>query len=289
MEYGGTLLKRPQPTKINTFSREGNSIVKVGQIVFSLEQEGINYRSKSVGAPVREDLKYSKAFLRDLNYDALYVSEQIADSLRYASELKIYDSKEPIKNINVYIGNLNTWRNSVYGSEISTVAAFVYRKSLHIRPSSIPSWNIVQHETGHIIQIHDRREFGRNNYPTPEIREGGAELFRMAFGTKDISDEEKRAEAIFEKYTEMHGRRVNTTQPSIYGYMLLSNSDNRWVKGMECHAAGVLVALAALSVNNFEIGKTVRDLFSVSDVGELSLLLRDRSPQKELEILARNR
>ena len=141
--------------------------MKVGQIVFSLEKEGINYRSKSVDAPGREGLKYSKTFLRDLNYDALYVSEQMADSLRYASELKIYDSKDPIKNINVYIGNLNTWRNRVYDSEISTVAAFVYRKSLHIRPSSIPSWNIVQHETGHIIQLPGRPRLRPRGIPCP--------------------------------------------------------------------------------------------------------------------------
>ena len=224
-------------SRIDTFSRNGNDIARVGRVVFSFEQGETTYLSADFGAIRRDSAAYNRRLSRNLELDAEYVSSQIASSLLYASKLGIYNSLEPIKKINVYIGDLSTWRKSVYGSEISTVAAFVYRGSMHIRPRSIDSWNIIQHETGHIIQLHNRREIGLNSYPVPEIREGGAEMFRMAYGTKDIGSKKLRAGEVLKKYNGMHGKAVDVSGIATYGHMLLRNSRQEWLEGMECHAS----------------------------------------------------
>lgn len=267
--------RRTDATRIDTFSRNGNSVVKVGTAVFSFEQDDVVYHSENFKAARRDASAYDRTFSRALEHDAKYVSLQIADSLAYASRIGIYNAQDPIKRIKVYMGDLGTWRKSVYGSEISTVAAFVYRGSLHIRPRSINSWNIVQHETGHIIQLHNRRELGINNYPVPEIREGGAEMFRMAFGTKSIPSKDLRAQEILGKYMERHGRSVDVWEIANYGQMLMRNSRQEWLDGMECHAAGAIIGLGTLWVNRFDVEKTVRDMFAVSDTRELSILLRN--------------
>ena len=261
-------------SRINTFSRDGNSIVRVGRAVFSFEQEDVTCISADFSAIRRDASAYERKFSRRLELDAEYVSLQIANSLLYASKLGIYNSQEPIKKINVYIGDLGTWRKSVYGSEISTVAAFVYRGSMHIRPKSIDYWNIIQHETGHIIQLHNRRDIGLNSYPVPEMREGGAEMFRIAYGTKDIQSSKLRAGEVLKKYNDMHGKAVNVFEIASYGKMLLHNSRQEWLMGMECHAAGAIIGLATLWVNGFDVEKTVRDMFVVSNTQELALLLR---------------
>lgn len=265
---------RGNVSRIDTFSRDGKSIARIGRVVFSFEQEEVKYLSADFGAVRRDALAYGRKFSRNLELDAEYVSLQIANSLLYASRLGIYNPQEAIKNIKVYIGELGTWRKSVYGSEISTVAAFVYRGSLHIRPKSIDSWNIIQHETGHIVQLHNRREMGLNSYPVPEIREGSAEMFRMAYGTKDIRSKKLRAGEVLKKYSDRHGKSVNVFEIASYGQMILHNSRQEWLKGMECHAAGAIIGLATLWVNGFDVEKTVRDMFIASDTQELTLLLR---------------
>ncbi len=265
----------PNRTRIEVFSRSGRNMARVGVVEFSFEQGDITYVSRYFGALERDAAKYKKTFSRQLDFDAQYVSLQIVESLKYASKIGIYNAADPVRRIGVHMGDLSTWRQSAYGSDIAIVAAFVYMGNLHIRPASLNSWNVIQHETGHIIQLHNRRDLGRNSYPVPEIREGGAEIFRMAFGTREVANKSIRIERILSKYDEKHGKSVNVGDVLDYGHMLLHNSKRVWLKEMECHAAGAIIGLATLSLNSFDVEKTVRDLFAVSDTAQLSLLLRN--------------
>ncbi len=271
---------RAAQTRINLFSRESRDKTKVGEVRICADPNESGYLSFNIDAPSAELNRYMRAFSRDLNTDAASVSKAVASSLRHASKTGIYDFNQPISSINIYMGDLSTWRKSAYGFKSSKVAAFVYRGSMHIRPAYADHWMVPFHEMGHVLQLHSRRSLGRNSYPSPAIREGGADLFFISisignqrYNKLSLSDVMRRYEvqrlATYTMVPLMHNPALSASEK----LDLLSNTRFEEYKGEECHRAGARIAIASLLVNDFDLGKTVSDFFSVSSGTDLKLLL----------------